>query len=51
MFADMVEVGSMLDQTMFMAMLTTVAQLGNLALVKWVHGQVLARCIHMTFAA
>lgn len=38
MFMNMVEVGSVLDQMMFMAMLTTMAQLGNLVLVKWVHG-------------
>jgi hypothetical protein len=38
MFANMVEVGYVLDQMMFMAMLTTVAQLGNLVMVKWVHG-------------
>lgn len=48
MFADMVEAGSVPDQTTFVVMLTTAAELGNLALGKWAHGQVLARRLDMT---
>ncbi|CAN6166933.1 unnamed protein product [Urochloa humidicola] len=48
MFADMVEAGFEPDQTTFVVMLSAAAELGNLALGKWAHGQVVSRRLDMT---
>ncbi|WVZ78578.1 hypothetical protein U9M48_026269 [Paspalum notatum var. saurae] len=48
MFAEMVEAGFEPDQTTFVVMLSTAAEMGNLALGKWAHGQVVARRLDMT---
>lgn len=48
MFVNMLEAGSVPNQTTFVVMLTAAAELGNLALGKWAHGQVLTRRIDMT---
>ncbi|CAN6174303.1 unnamed protein product [Urochloa humidicola] len=48
MFADMVEAGFEPDQTTFVVMLSAAAELGNLALGKWAHVQVVSRRLDMT---
>ncbi|KAK3130046.1 hypothetical protein QOZ80_6BG0488200 [Eleusine coracana subsp. coracana] len=48
LFAEMVEAGFEPDQTTFVVMLSAAAELGNLALGKWAHGQVVARRLDMT---
>jgi len=44
----MVEAGFEPDHTTFVVMLSAAAELGNLALGKWAHGQVVARKLDMT---
>ncbi|OEL25259.1 Pentatricopeptide repeat-containing protein [Dichanthelium oligosanthes] len=48
MFAEMVEAGIEPDHTTFLVMLSAAAELGNLALGKWAHGQIVARRLDMT---
>ncbi|XP_040383562.1 pentatricopeptide repeat-containing protein At2g36730 [Oryza brachyantha] len=48
LLSEMLEAGSVPDPTTFVVMLSAVAELGNLALGKWAHGQVLARRLDMT---
>jgi pentatricopeptide repeat protein len=48
LFVDMVESGSVPDQTTFVVMISAFAGLGNLAHGKWAHGQVVARRLDMT---
>ncbi|PAN12362.1 hypothetical protein PAHAL_2G262700 [Panicum hallii] len=48
MFTEMVEAGFEPDHATFVVMLSAAAELGNLALGKWAHGQVVARRLDMT---
>ncbi|KAL6600797.1 hypothetical protein ACP70R_045082 [Stipagrostis hirtigluma subsp. patula] len=48
LFAEMVEAGFEPDPTTFVVMLSAAAELGNLALGKWAHGQVVSRRLDMT---
>ncbi|XP_062198443.1 pentatricopeptide repeat-containing protein At2g36730-like [Phragmites australis] len=48
LFAEMVEAGFKPDQTTFVVMLSAAVELGNLALGKWAHGQVVTRRLDMT---
>jgi pentatricopeptide repeat protein len=48
LFAAMVEAGFEPDQTTFVCMLSAAAELGNLPLGKWAHGQVVARRLDTT---
>ncbi|KAL5205484.1 hypothetical protein ABZP36_033693 [Zizania latifolia] len=48
LFVEMVEAGFVPDLTTFVVMLSAAAELGNLALGKWAHGQVVARRLDMT---
>jgi pentatricopeptide repeat protein len=48
LFAAMVEAGFEPDQTTFVCMMSAAAELGNLPLGKWAHGQVVARRLDMT---
>jgi pentatricopeptide repeat protein len=48
MFTEMVEAGFEPDQTTFVVMLSAAAELGNLAMGKWAHGQVVNRHLDMT---
>lgn len=48
LFAEMLEAGSVPDPTTFVVMLSAAAELGNLALGKWAHGQVVSRRLDMT---
>uniref|UniRef100_A0A0D9W082 Uncharacterized protein n=1 Tax=Leersia perrieri TaxID=77586 RepID=A0A0D9W082_9ORYZ len=47
-FLGMLEAGSVPDSTTFVVMLSAAAELGNLSLGKWAHGQVVARRLDMT---
>lgn len=48
LFSAMVEAGFHPDQTTFVCMMSAAAELGNLPLGKWAHGQVVARRLDMT---